>query len=185
MTSSMIAKTTSSLYRLCHKLGLKGLSDLKVQISSSLTSYLQEERNFDYDYPVKPNQTQYQITHKLKDVYEQTIISSMNLIDLEQLRLSVSLLYKAKFIDIYTSAGNIYFAENFKFQMQEIGVNVNVPLEEYQQRLTAACSDSSHCAIFISVGGRGLLVENLIRILKKKKTPIIMITAVNSEIEKY
>lgn len=189
MSSSMIASScyvsTSSIYRLCHKLGLKGLSDLKVQISSSLNSYLQEKRNFDYDYPVKPNQTQYQITHKLKEVYEQTIISSMNLIDLEQLRLSVSLLHKAKSIDIYTSAGNIYFAENFKFQMQEIGVTINVPMEEYQQRLTASCSDSSHCAIFISVGGRGLLVDHLIRILKKNKTPIIMITAVHSEIEKH
>ena len=189
MSASAICKTcyvsSSTLYRLCHKLELSGLSELKVQVSSSLTSYMQEKKNFDYNYPVKPNQTQYQMTHQLKEVYEQTILSSINLIDLEQLRLAVSLLKKSKAIDIYTSAGNIYFAENFKFQMQEIGIHVHVPKEEYQQRLSAACSDQSHCAIFISVGGRGLLVDNIIRILKKKKTPIIMITAANSEIEKY
>ena len=32
--------------------------------------YIQEDKEFDYDYPIKPNQTQYQITHKLKEVYE-------------------------------------------------------------------------------------------------------------------
>ena len=28
--------------------------------------------------------------------------------------------------DIYTSAGNILFADNFRFQMKEIGIHINV-----------------------------------------------------------
>ena len=53
--------------------------------------------------------------------------------NLDELRLVITEMKKAKQVDIYTSAGNIYFALNFKFQMQEIGVNVNVPIDEYQQ----------------------------------------------------
>lgn len=112
-------------------------------------------------------------------------MSLINLLDLEQLRLSVSQLKRSKIIDVYTSAGHIYFAENFKFQMQEIGVSVNVPIEEYQQRLVAASSDSTHTAMIISFGGRGINTNDLIRILKKNRTPIIMITTPNSPIEKY
>lgn len=189
MSAAMISKecyvSSSSLYRFCHKLGCSGLSELKVQISSSRNDYMKEKDDFDFDFPIKPNETQYQITHKLKEVYNQTIISSLNILDLEKLRLTVSKMKKAKYIDIYTSAGNIYFAQNFQFQMQEIGVTVNVPIEEYNQRLVASCSDGSHFAIVISFGGRGLMIMDIIRALKLNNTPIVIITTPNSPIEKY
>lgn len=167
--------STSTIYRLCEKLELSGLSELKVQISGSLHDYLQKQEAFDYDYPIKQNQTQHEIINQLKDVYDQTIISTLNLMDTDQLRMIANQMKKSKMIDIYASAGNIYFAENFQFQMQEIGVHINVPIEEYQQRLVASSSDENHIAILISFGGRGLLVKPLIQILKKRKTPIVLI----------
>lgn len=169
--------STSSIYRLCQKVGLSGLSELKVLVSASIDSYLKEEEHFNYDYPIKQHQSQYQITHKLKELYEQTLISSQNLLDLEQLRLVVNQMKKAKIIDIYTSAGNLYFAENFKFQMQEIGIQVNVPAEEYLQRLTAASSDDAHLAFIISFGGRGLLMSYFMQTLKESKTPVVLISS--------
>lgn len=84
---------------------------------------------------------------------------------------------KAKVIDIYTSAGNINFALNFQFQMKEIGVNVNVPIEDYQQILSAASSDENHLAIVITFGGRGILSDILPRILTKTKIPIVLISS--------
>lgn len=178
--------STSTIYRLCDKLGLSGLSELKVQISSSLHEYFKEDNQFDYNYPVKQNQTQYQIIHQLQKVYDQTIISTLNLMDIDQLRKIVTHMKKAKSIDVYASAGNIYFAENFKFQMQEIGVTINVPEEEYLQRLLAASSDETHLAIMISFGGRGVLVDDLMHILKRKKTPIVLICgAGQNQYEKY
>lgn len=165
----------STIYRLCRKLEVSGLSELKVHISASIENHLKEEKQFNYNYPFKQNETQYQITHKLKDVYEQTLTSTINLLDLEQLRLVALKMNKAKYIDIYTSAGNIYFAENFKFQMQEIGKSVNVPLEEYQQRLAATISDQTHIALVISFGGRGSSMSAITKLLKKSKTPIVLI----------
>lgn len=78
---------------------------------------------------------------------------------------------------MYTSAGNINFALNFQFQMQEIGKQVNVPIDEYQQRLIAASSDENHLAIIITFGGRGILSDILPRILHKVKTPIVLISS--------
>ena len=90
---------------------------------------------------------------------------------------------KAQVIDVYTSAGNIYFAQNFQFQMQEIGVSINVPIDEYQQRLQAASSDNSHLAIIVSYSGRGIISDILFRILKERKTPIILISSYNYPIK--
>ncbi|MCD7894982.1 MAG: MurR/RpiR family transcriptional regulator [Erysipelotrichaceae bacterium] len=173
--------SVSTIYRLCKKLDISGLSELKVLVSSNKDNYMKESDNLNYNYPVDKNATQYQITHQLQTVYDQTITSTINLLDLEELRLSVSKLKKAKMIDVYTSAGNIYFAENFKFQMQEIGVYVNVPVDEYLQRLSVSISDHTHCAIVISFGGRGMLVKDLVMHLKKNKTPIILITSTDND----
>ncbi|MEO2507213.1 MurR/RpiR family transcriptional regulator [Clostridium paraputrificum] len=190
MSSSEISKacfiSTSSIYRLCKKVGLAGLAELKVQVSLSINEYLKEQNSLNFDYPFKQNETQNQVVLKMKELYEQTVQSSLNLIDLNILKLVASTLKKAKYIDFYTSAGNIYFAENFKFQMQEIGTFINVPIEEYHQLLTASTSDEKHVAIIVSFEGRGLIAENLANILKKNNTPIILISSTNENpITKY
>ncbi|QLY80754.1 MurR/RpiR family transcriptional regulator [Clostridium intestinale] len=171
--------STSTIYRLCKKLDLAGLSELKIKASISITEYLKEKGSLDYNYPVKQNETQNQIVLNLKKLYEQTLLSSLNIIDLDQLRLVASALKKAKHIDFYTSAGNIYFAENFKFQMHEIGTFINVPIEEYHQMLSAATSDQNHVAIIVSFEARGIIISNIASTLRKNKTPIILITSAN------
>nr|WP_207729649.1 MurR/RpiR family transcriptional regulator [Clostridium cibarium] len=178
--------STSTIYRLCQKLDLSGLSELKVQVSASINEYLKENSSIDYNYPFNQNETQNQIVLKMKELYEQTLVSSLNLIDLEQLRLISNVLKNAKHIDFYTSAGNIYFADNFKFQMQEIGTFINVPIEEYHQLLTASTSDKTHVAIIVSFEGRGVIIEKIANILKTNKTPIILISSTNENpITKY
>lgn len=171
--------STSTIYRFCQKLNLSGLSELKVQVSVSINEFLKENSSLNYNYPFKQNETQNQIVLKMKDLYEQTLVSSLNLINLDQLRLIANVLKKAKHIDFYTSAGNLYFAENFKFQMQEIGTFINVPIEEYHQLLTASTSDENHIAIIVSFEGRGMIIQNIADILKKNKTPIILISSTN------
>lgn len=60
---------------------------------------------------------------------------------------------------------------------------VNVPIEEYQQRLLAASSDNSHIAIIISFEGRGVLAGVLPQRLQENKTPIILISSLTYQIK--
>lgn len=172
-SQSFVSKST--IYRLCKKLGLNGISQLKLEISSGTRDYIHE--SFDYDFPIKRNQTEHEVIESLCTVYDRTINNTCNIMDLNELNTIVSQLKKAKVIDIYTSAGNLFFAENFKFQMTEIGVNINVPKEEYIQHLSASTSDNTHIAIIISFGGRSRCISSIIGILKEAKTPIILITS--------
>lgn len=169
--------STATVYRLCDKLGLSGFSDLKIKITSSLDDYRKSNEDFNFDFPVNQFQTHYEIIQKIKEDYEQTLNLTANLFSLDQLRLIASAMEKAQIIDVYTSAGNINFALNFQFQMQEIGIQVNVPVDEYQQRLIAASSNENHLAIIITFGGRGILSDILPRILHKVKTPIVLISS--------
>ena len=84
---------------------------------------------------------------------------------------------QAKVLDVYSSSANLHLAKNFKFQMQEIGCLINVPDEDYVQRLSAANSDENHLAIVISYGGRGQTTIEVMKILEENKTPILLITS--------
>lgn len=98
--------------------------------------------------------------------------------------LNRTLLQKAEIIDIYTTSANIFFAENFKFQMQEIGKTVNVPKDNYTQHLTAANSTPKHLAIIVSFEGRGANIPEIFAILKRNKCKILLITSKNSPLLK-
>lgn len=173
--------STSSIYRLCDKLNLAGLSELKVKISGSIENYLKDKGDFDFNFPIQQNQTHFEIIGKLKEDYEQTILSTFELFRLDQLKHAVNKMKEAKVIDLYTSAGNVAFAYNFQFQMMEIGVQVNVPIDEYQQRLVAAASDETHFSIVVSFAGRGLLSERIPIILNQVNTPILLISSPDYE----
>lgn len=174
--------SSPTVYRLCTKLGCNGLTDLKVQISGSLPDYMAENQAFDFNYPVDAKQSDLEAVKRLEEDYSQTLTAVRNLLDLKTVRQVVRVMQKAKQIDIYTSAGNVYFAQNFRFQMQEIGILVNVPVDEYLQRLTAAASDENHLGIIISFGGRGAVMSDVTSILKQKKTPIVLISSVQEKI---
>lgn len=170
--------SVSTIYRLCNKCNLSGYAELKLKITRSLDDYTKKDQDFDFNFPVKHSQTHTEIIQNLKEDYELTINSTAKLFDLEMLKKAAFALKNAKHIDIYTSAGNLYFAKNFQFQMQEIGVHVHVFEDEYSQRLQAASSDETHIAMIITFGGRGILSEILLKILQERKTPILLISSI-------
>ncbi len=165
------------IYRLCDKLDLGGFSDLKIKISQSYKDYVREKNEVDVNFPIKQYQTRFEVLESLKKNYEHTLSATFNLFDLEQIRHIVSKMSKAKMIDIYTSAQNLYFAENFKIMMREIGVIVEAPKDEYEQRLIASTSDEDHFAIVISYGGHLVNIDFIAQILKEKHTPILLISS--------
>lgn len=171
------------IYRLCDKLNLDGFSDLKVRISQSLNDFLKQKNEVDYNFPIKEHQTHYEILSNLKESYQQTLLSTFQLFDLDEMRHVVHQMKKAHHICIYTSSSNSCFAENFKIQMREIGVLVEVPIDEYQQRLAATTSHEHDFAIIISYGGQLINIDLIAHILKEKKTPILLISSCHYQLK--
>ncbi|EDE9559967.1 MurR/RpiR family transcriptional regulator [Listeria monocytogenes] len=143
--------SAATIYRLINKLGLNGIGELKIEIASSLRE-TSEEKDLNYDYPILESDTPYQIMTNLHQIYKGTI-------------------------DVYAASANLFFAQNFKFQMQEIGVLVNVPEEDYIQSLSAANSDENHIAIVVSYGGRSRTLQRVVKILSENNVDIILITS--------
>jgi DNA-binding MurR/RpiR family transcriptional regulator len=119
-----------TIYRLCEKAGVSGLAEMKVQLSRNLSDYLAQNTAFDFDYPIKAKEAHDSIARNITEDYKETVKQTQALLDMSEMHKAVMALANARHISIYTSAGNVYMADNFRFQMQEIGIDVNVPTDE-------------------------------------------------------
>lgn len=177
MSSKELAEASfvsvATLYRLLSKLNLTSFSDLKVSLATNVRDDLMP---VDPDYPIQETDTTHTSIQKMKSLYQQTLDDTFVLFDEKTMENSIALMNQAKVIDVYSSS-NLHLAKNFKFQMQEIGCLINVPDEDYVQRLSAANSDENHLAIVISYGGRGQTTIEVMKILEENKTPILLITS--------
>lgn len=156
---------------------LQGFSQLKLLISSHLSHYQDEKEQIDYNYPFKEKDTHYQIASKMSTLYEQTIISTKNLIDLDVFVKVVSALEKANHIVMFPSAGNINVAKNFQFHMKGIGKQVEVEVIPYLQYMSAIPLKKGDVAIVISYVNRATGMIDIIRELKKQGVYIVLISS--------
>lgn len=166
--------SVATLYWLLGKLNLTSFSDLKVSLATNVRDDLMP---VDPDYPIQETDTTHTSIQKMKSLYQQTLDDTFVLFDEKTMENSIALMNQAKVIDVYSSSANLRLAKNFKFQMQEIGCLINVPDEDYVQRLSAANSGENHLAIVISYGGRGQTTIEVMKILEENKTPILLITS--------
>lgn len=177
---SKVFVSMPTVYRLIHKLGLNGMNDFKLELKSALRNE-SETPVKNLNFPIDSLASVDEILLRLKDVYTYTIADTLEAAVPATLLQVGELMASCSTIDIYTFAGNIFFADNFKFQMQEIGVNVNVPHVDYMQKLTASNSDSTHLSIVISFAGRANASEMLCKILKSRRSPIVLIASTQNK----
>lgn len=172
----------STIYRLCKKAGTDGLADFKIRLSTDREAFLKTSEKFDFNYPIHGGENGHRIASLLKQDYASTVQAAENLLDYKSLHYTAKWIHDAHITDIYTSAGNICFADNFQFQMSEIARHVNVPHEYYAMNLCATNSDETHTAIVISFGGRAVGIESVCQLLKKNKTKLILISSQQAEL---
>ena len=168
--------SVATVYRLLTKANLTGFNELKIEIASSLRGDMIKVE-VDSNYPVLETDSEAAMLYRMSHLYQNTLDETVNIFDELALKRSVALLSTAKVIDVYASSSNLYFAKNFQFQFQEIGQVIQVPEEDYMQRLSAANSNEEHVAIVVSYGGRGPTTQAVVELLKENNTPIILMTS--------
>lgn len=178
--------SVSTIYRLIAKLELNGVNDLKLEIAKRNSVTKENYKKIDYNFPIVPTDHISDLSENLKNLYQETLSSTHALYNNEVLLEVSKLMLNARNIVIFTSSSNIYFAQNFQFQMQEIGVHVDVPLEDYMARLAASNTTSEDVALVISFGGRGRTTKDVIKILENNKAKIVLITSTqDNPLQKY
>lgn len=165
----------SAIHRFCNKIGLKGFNELKVKLAQDLAETEKDGEVIDVNYPFKKQDSQKMIASRLLKLYETTIRDTYDFIDPIELEKITKLLYKASVIDIYTHAHNLNPAENFQDKMLTIGKLVYCPKSFYKQRMTVLAAESEHVALVLSYSGKATFILPIIKMLSKKKIPVVLI----------
>lgn len=164
----------SLIHRFCKKLGLSGFNELKVRLAKD-SADIRSLATVDVNFPFSEQDSQQKIAEKLLHLYEGTVRDTHAFIDLEELWEIVRILYKAKYIDIYTHAHNSSIAENFQDKMLSIGRFVSCQESSYKQRRQGLLSTKEHAALILSYSGKATFIPSIIEILHERNVPIIWI----------
>lgn len=170
----------ATLYRLLEKLDYSGVTQFKVDLATTIKAKTTSSPAVDVNYPIKQSDSYREIVDNLSDLYQQTSLETERMLDYQTLSLATEQIEKAHSTTVFTSSSNIYFAENFSFQMREIGYTVDVPKDEFTQSLHAANMTSNDVAIIVSYGGRSHNLHRIIKILRTNQVKIILITSTQS-----
>lgn len=169
----------ATVYRLMGKLGYEGIHDFKYALMLEMNDKTESRCIIDADYPIDREDSFREMVDKLQILYEATYEETAHYLDYSILKDWVSAVNSHHKIIIFATSSNQYFAENFAFQMKEIGYDVEVPKDEYQQRLSAANSREEDIALIISYEGRSGGLANVVQILEKRPTEVFLITSRN------
>lgn len=167
----------STAYRLCEKLGCSGLSELRVRVASELEAYRGEAGAVDVNFPVRAGQGSAEVISGIEADLAQTLAATANVLDPSALDRASELVLSAAHVDILATAGNVAFAQNFRFQMAEIGRAVSAPVDEYEQRLLVASADETHVVVLVSFGGRGFVSRPAACQLAGRGVPVVLIAS--------
>lgn len=173
------ATYTSSplLIRIAKKLGFTGWNEFKEEYLNEL-EYLYQTSEIDASIPFVVSDDFMTISHNIAQLQMETIQDTMNLIDHDSLYRAMRYLRKCEIVDVYGISNNLILAQEFAEKMFYIHKNAYVCHLNGDNKLQAIMSDEKHCAILISYSGQTPSILEVVKILKKKKTPIIAITSI-------
>lgn len=175
--AQMTFSSTSSIVRLCRKIGLKGFSDFKIQLSAQLqikpTDIIEVNPNF----PFSENDTYEDISKKLSGLYIDSITQTSLLYTNELLEKAVTMLIQAKQIGLFSYGDTTVPALNFQNKMMKIGFNIQMPNLPGENRHLASNFSSEDCVILLSYSGESKNSYRIAKILKEQQVPLIVVTA--------
>ena len=181
MSTKELAKATftspASIVRFCRKLEYEGYNDFKIALAAQLQYSRLSNDDINANYPFKGTDSVYTVDSNIANLSKESIDITMKNLDLEELRLVVLMITKAKVIDIYGVSGPLRIASDFQYKMFRIGKDVRISQMINEQLFQAAQSTSEHLAILISYSGETEEVIEAAKILYRRKIPAIAITS--------
>ncbi|MCV3296381.1 MAG: MurR/RpiR family transcriptional regulator [Oenococcus sp.] len=169
--------STSTIVRLCRKIGLKGYQQFKITLSANLQDKFEEIASVNADFPFTNQDSNLDISKKILELSRESMESTYQLLSNEALANTVQMILQGKRVAIFASGDTYIDALAFQNDLMKIHLNMlmsTIPSEDLQLALTL---DKNDCAIIISYSGENKNLVRLIKILKSSASKIIAISA--------
>ena len=169
--------STSTIVRLCRKIGLKGYKDFKIKLAAELQRHYNDISAVDPDFPFTENDSNKEISQKLLDIMQNSLQTTSLLLTDELLESAVKKILQAKKLGIFAYGDTYVSALSFQNKLMKINYNATLPLLSDESKFLASNFKKTDCAILISYSGRSKRTYHLARILRLNGCQIITVTA--------
>lgn len=168
----------STFIRLAKKLEFDGWLSLR-QAFKEEKQYLNARfQQINPNLPFSANDNEMLIASNIAHLESTTIMDSFELLTAKNLKEAKKILKNCKQIKIFGSSGNLMVAKDFMLKMQRLNCPVEMSDVIGESLYQAYNTDENTCAILISYTGENEIILSLAKMLKKRHTPIIVLTSI-------
>ncbi|XXD08407.1 MurR/RpiR family transcriptional regulator [Klebsiella sp. R445] len=165
--------STTTILRLCHKLGYQGFSDLKIDLITSSGNnnhdkILQEDINLDESIE--------SVNHKIQLIEKSSIDETHAIVNVEQLDQAIKLIRKSNKIVIYGAGSSGLVGKELEYQLIKIKKDVSCHSDYSIQYSIVNTLDEHDLVIILSHSGENLEGVKLLTMAKELGVPSIAIT---------
>lgn len=165
--------STTTILRLCHKLGYQGFSDLKIDLITSSghpqhDKVLQEDINLDDSVE--------SVNHKIQLIEKSSIDETHAIVNIEQLELAIALIRKSNKIVIYGAGSSGLVGKELEYQLIKIKKDVSCHADYSIQYSIVNTLDEHDLVIILSHSGENLESVKLLTMAQQLGVPSIAIT---------
>ena len=168
----------STFIRLAKKLEFDGWLSLR-QAFKEEKQYLNARfQQINPNLPFSANDNEMLIASNIAHLESTTIMDSFELLTAKNLKEAKKILKNCKQIKIFGSSGNLMVAKDFMLKMHRLNCPVEMSDVIGESLYQAYNTDENTCAILISYTGENEIILSLAKMLKKRHTPIIVLTSI-------
>ncbi len=177
MSIQMLAKltqvSTSTVLRLCNKLGYRGFSDFKIDLISSLPT---KENNTCLQDDINLTDSLEDVNRKIHVMENASIDETHSIVNSDQLNEAMNLIINSHKILIFGVSSSGLVGKELEYQLIKIKKDVNCHFDAHVQYSLASTLDSNDLLIIISHSGETPECVQLLELVKASNVPSIAIT---------
>ncbi|MFV0552252.1 MAG: MurR/RpiR family transcriptional regulator [Anaerorhabdus sp.] len=166
----------ATIVRLCKKLGVKGFSQLKIQIASEIKAFDTIHLDILDTTSIAKDDSVKQIIDKVTNISIQSIEETRILLDEKKLLNSARELMKASVIDFYGVGASNTVAFDAAYKFVRIGKSVSCFQLSDRQIVQAINSDKNHVGVLFSYSGETREIIEMAKTLQDNAVTTIAIT---------
>lgn len=183
MTIDALADATytskASIVRFCRKLGIKGYSELKIQLASEVNTFNVIGERIPEDIPFKKGELYADSITKLLNLNYQALTDAFSNLDLEKVQRMAKIILNYNNLNIFGIGQSYLIAADFHYKMLRIGMNVHLEsmpgFTQLMDRRGVSEKDKS-IALFVSYYGAQREHLRMASIFQQLHIPILLIT---------
>ncbi|AEB06230.1 transcriptional regulator, RpiR family [Coriobacterium glomerans PW2] len=169
--------STTTVLRLCKKIGFHGFKELKARLALDYRSRLVRKSDVNINLPFDEFDSEIEIASKIAGLTNDTVASCLQRFDKEAIRTAVSRLSSASSIVAIGVSDSFIRLIDFQNKMLKINVYVKITYQQPDQAYLCTHAHEEDVALLVSYSGRTAEILNEIRILRNGGVPIVAITS--------